>query len=442
MPEQILTVMNFLAYSISNQTLMIGVESFALNTEILHLFIAGSLGMLLGLEREWSNKSAGIRTFTLTSLIGAAAMSLDEIVLLALGGILVILQAGLLGVQGLIAQLNESVNDSEFSLSLTTSTSLLVAYAVGILVGAGHTLVGVVIGITSSFLLVLRGELHGFVEQLSREEVRSAGEFAIIAFVVYPLLPTGTFGPWDAINPRLIWTLVIAVSGIGFINYIVMQRYGGKGIAVTGFFGGLVNSTAVIGEIAGRAKSNVSITKLAVGTILIADAAMAVRNLAIIVVFVPKSAVSVGLPLGLIAISGIALALYDNDWEGELNLDFDSPFSSANALKFGLLFLGVLVLTAGAQRFFGTTGFLLTSFLSGMVSSGTTTTTAVSLSSTGQITPAVAAQGVLAGTLSSILIKVGFAASINRDLLGPIVRKSMYLCLMGIIGVMISIQLI
>jgi uncharacterized membrane protein (DUF4010 family) len=422
--------------------MMVGVETFALDTEVLNLFIAGSLGMLLGLEREWSNKSAGIRTFTLTSLIGAAAMSLDETVLLALGGILVLLQGSLLGVQGLVAQSKESISSSEFSLSLTTSTSLLVAYAVGILVGAEHVLVGVIIGITSSFLLVLRGELHGFVDQLSREEVRSAGEFAIIAFVVYPLLPVGTYGPWDAINPRLVWTLVIAVSGIGFVNYIVMQRYGSMGIAVTGFFGGLVNSTAVIGEIAGRAKNNIGITRLAVGTILIADAAMAVRNLAIIVVFVPESAVSVGLPLGLIAISGIGLAFYDNDWEGELNLDFNSPFSSANAFKFGLLFLGVLVLTAGAQRFFGTTGFLLTSFLSGIVSSGTTTTTAVSLSSTGQISPAVAAQGVLAGTLSSILVKIGFAASINRSLLRPIVRKSMYLSVMGIIGVVISVQLI
>ncbi len=160
--------------------------------------------------------------------------------------------------------------------------------------------------------------------------------------------------------------LVIAVSGIGFVNYIVMQRYGSNGIAVTGFFGGLVNSTAVIGEIAGRAKNNTGITELAVGTILIADAAMAVRNLAIIVAFVPESAVSVGLPLGLIAISGVGLAYYDSDWEGDLELDFDSPFSSANALKFGVLFLAVLILTAGAQRIFGTAGFLITSFLSGI----------------------------------------------------------------------------
>lgn len=417
-------------------------EAITIDPEVVHLFIAGSLGMLLGLEREWANKSAGIRTFTLTSLIGAAAMSLNETVLLALGGVLVLIQGSLLGIRGIAAQLDTTKESLDPGLSLTTATSLLVAYAVGILVGAGHVLIGVIIGITSSFLLVLRGELHQFAHRLSQEEVQSAGEFAIISFVVYPLLPGGTYGPWDAVDPQLVWTLVIAVSGIGFINYIVMQRYGSRGIAVTGFFGGLVNSTAVIGEIAGRAKENAGITPLAVGTILIADAAMAVRNLAIIVAFVPDSAIIVGLPLGLIAVSGVALAIYDSNWEGELDLDFDSPFSSSNAVKFGLLFLGVLILTAGAQQLFGTTGFLLTSFLSGIISSGTTTTTAVSLASTGQISSTVAAQGVLAGTLSSILVKIGFAASINRSLLTPVVRKSAYLSIIGILGVAVSVQIV
>jgi len=201
--------------------------------------------MLLGLEREWSNKSAGIRTFTLTSLIGAAAMSFESTILLALGGGLVILQSALLGIRGLLKTTVDS-ESSTTSLSLTTSTSLLVAYFAGILVAAGRVLVGVTIAIIASFLLVLRRELHDFASQLSKDEVRSAAEFAIIAFVIYPLLPRGSYGPWNAIEPRTIWLLVIAVGGVGFVNYILMQRYGSRGIAITGFFGGLVNSTAVI----------------------------------------------------------------------------------------------------------------------------------------------------------------------------------------------------
>ena len=417
--------------------IQIGPETIPVNADVFNPFVAGALGMLLGLEREWSNKAAGIRTFTLTSLVGVAAATLGQTVLLALGGLLVLGQGLLLGARGLVYDARGEDADDDYGLALTTSTSLLVAYIVGILVGMDLVLVGVVIAITSSFLLVLRRELHQFAHQLSHSEVRGAAEFAIIAFVVYPLLPSGTFGLWDAIDPQLIWTLVIAVSGIGFANYAIMQRYGGRGMLVTGFFGGLVNSTAVIGEIANRAKTNDGVLTLAVATVLVADAAMAVRNLVVVVTFVPQSALSVGLPLGLIAIGGVGITIYERNWGGDIELDLDSPFSSRNALTFGVLFLVVLVATAAAQEMFGTAGFLVTSFFSGLLSSGTTTTTAVSLTSTGQVTPAVAAQGVLAGTLASIIVKIWLAAGINRNLLTPVTTRSAVLSVLGLVGVLV-----
>jgi len=417
--------------------IQIGPEAVPVDADVFNLFIAGALGMLLGLEREWSNKAAGIRTFTLTSLVGVAAATLGEAVLLALGGLLVLGQGLLLGARGLVYDARGEDTDDDYGLALTTSTSLLVAYIVGILVGMDFVLVGVVIAITSSFLLVLRRELHQFAHQLSHSEVRGAAEFAIIAFVVYPLLPSGTFGPWDAIDPQLIWTLVIAVSGIGFANYAIMQRYGGRGMLITGFFGGLVNSTAVIGEIANRAKANDGILTLAVATVLVADAAMAVRNLVIVIAFVPQSALGVGLPLGLIAVGGVGITIYERNWGGDIDLDLESPFSSRNALTFGVLFLAVLVGTAAAQEMFGTAGFLVTSFFSGLLSSGTTTATAVSLTSTGQISPATAAQGVLAGTLASIMVKIWLAAGINRNLLVPVTIRSALLSALGLAGVLV-----
>lgn len=82
---------------------------------------------------------------------------------------------------------------------------------------------------------MLRRELHQFAWGLSKEEVKSAAEFAILAFVVYPLLPSDPVGPWNAIQPQLVWLLVVAVSGLGFVNYVIMQRYGSRGIAITGF---------------------------------------------------------------------------------------------------------------------------------------------------------------------------------------------------------------
>ncbi|MFB6187020.1 MAG: MgtC/SapB transporter, partial [Halobacteriaceae archaeon] len=69
-------------------------------------------------------------------------------------------------------------------LHLTTAVSMLVAYGVGVLVAVGHVLSATVVTVTSSVLLVFKRELHGLAWGLSREEIRSASEFAILAFVI------------------------------------------------------------------------------------------------------------------------------------------------------------------------------------------------------------------------------------------------------------------
>ena len=42
-----------------------------LSNSVVRLALAALLGLFLGLEREWSEKTAGIRTFSLTSLVAA-----------------------------------------------------------------------------------------------------------------------------------------------------------------------------------------------------------------------------------------------------------------------------------------------------------------------------------------------------------------------------------
>lgn len=409
---------------------------FEIDINVVKLTMAALLGMFLGLEREWSEKSAGIRTFALIALLGALVTIIGNDALVVLGGVLVIAQGILLAVSGLYA------DNGERNLSLTTSMSMLVTYGIGVLVALEFYLEGVVVAGISSLLLVFKRELHQFAWGLSKEEVKSATEFAIIAFVIYPLLPNRAMGPWDAVNPQTVWILVVAVSAIGFINYVIVQEYGSKGMAVTGFFGGLVNSTAVIGEMASRAASDDRMQQLAVGTILMADAAMALRNMVISVLFLPEFALILSVPLIGICLSGIALGLYLGNWTNSFEPNFQSPFSSQNALKFGGLFLIVLILTAGAENFFGSAGFLGSSFLSGLVSSGTTTTTAVLLAQSGQIELTTAAGGIVAGTVSSILVKIGFVATIDRSLLTRVTVASGGLIAAGLIGFTVMFSMV
>ena len=398
-----------------------------LETNVAKLVLATALGMFLGLEREWSQKSAGIRTFALVSLAAAVFSLLDEPGLLVVGGVLVVASAVLLAVRSFV----EADVDG---LSLTTSASMLVAYGVGVLVAEGLFIESVTVAVLSSLLLVLKRELHEFAWGLSREEVRSAVEFTILAFVVFPLLPAETIDPWNAVQPRLVWSLVVAVSAIGFVNYVLVKRYQGRGYAVTGFFGGLVNSTAVVAEMAKRAKGRADLGEIAVGSILLANAAMAFRNAAVVAVFVPEAALVVGAPLGAITLAGIGVAVWRSDWRTTMEAELTSPFSLGNALTFGALFLVVLLASAVAEQTFGAGGFVATSFLAGLVSSGTSTTTAVSLLGTGQIGVDTAVAGVVAGTAASILIKTAFAASIARELVRPVFLWNLLLIVVGVLA--------
>ncbi|WP_227374212.1 MgtC/SapB family protein [Haladaptatus halobius] len=385
--------------------------SATLDSDVVRIAIAGALGLFLGLEREWSQKSAGIRTFTLISLLGAAFTIIEKDVLLALGGLLVIVQGILLAVQGLMDD-----DDEDAGLSLTTSVSMLVTFGVGVLVAEGFILVGVTVAVVSSLLLVLKRELHSFAWGLSREELRSAAEFAILAFVIYPLLPPGevSFGS-VTVSPRLVWLMVVTVAGIGIANYAVVESYGGRGIAVTGFFGGLASSTAVVGTMLDHVRQRPEAASYGVAAILLADAAMALRNLVIALAFTVgtpgKTLYGAIIPLGTIIVGSVAIAAYSADWSQEMDIDLESPFSLRNVLGFGVIFLLVVVGGAVAKSHFGQTGFYITALLSGLVSSAGVTASAVTLYSGGNLSQQTAVFGILLATASSIVVKAALTIS-------------------------------
>lgn len=395
-----------------------------LESDVARIALAVALGLFLGLEREWSQKAAGIRTFALVSVLGAIftlyeaerCASGDCVpVMTAMAGLFVITVAGVLMYSGVV--------DEDEGLHLTTAVSLMVAYGVGILVASGDALAATVVAVTSSVLLVLKRELHSLAWGLSRTELRSATEFAIIAFVVYPLLPPESIPlgppPFDvAVEPRVIWLMVVFVAGIGIVNYAVVESYGSRGIAVTGFFGGLASSTAVVGTMLDHVSQRTAAVNYAVAGVLLANAAMALRNLSIAIVFTLSGPTLYGaaIPLGTVVVASLVVAYRTADWDERIDIDLESPFSLKNALGFGGMFLLVVVAGGLAQIQFGSTGLYVTALLSGLVSSAGATTSAIVLYRAGTIDASAATIAVLLATASSIGMKAALAStSSNRD---------------------------
>ena len=107
-----------------------------------NLGIAVGLGLLVGLQREYAdNRTAGIRTFALITLLGAIAGLLTPIA----GGWIV--GAGLLSLALLLYGVNKlQAQQPEIDVGLTTEVAVLLMFVVGAMVMLGFRAPAIAVG--------------------------------------------------------------------------------------------------------------------------------------------------------------------------------------------------------------------------------------------------------------------------------------------------------
>lgn len=192
------------------------------------------LGLLIGLEREWAHKEAGVRSFALVSLLGTLSWLVSPT--------LAFVQVGIVVVIIIVANAYSLYKDEP--LLITTSLALAVTNILGILVGMEQFFIAFACAIMVTALLSWKTEFVTFTSKLTVTEIRGTLLMGFITFVVYPLLPPGFIDPWHIVNPRSIWITVIVISALNFVNYILLRQLGMKGLRYSAILGGLVNSAA------------------------------------------------------------------------------------------------------------------------------------------------------------------------------------------------------
>ncbi len=403
------------------------------------LALALAIGLFAGLEREHRGKEAGLRTFALIALIGCIGALLGESFAL--------MSVGLTGV--LIVLLNVQTMRAGEGIELTTSAALVLIALAGILAGEGQTLTPTVLAVITAALLAWKQPLHKFSLGLTDSELRSAILLAILAFVVYPVLPRGFADRWDLLDLRAAWIIVMLIAGIGFVNYILLKMYGPKGVALTGFLGGIVNSTVTVTEMATRDRdSGDALTGVAYAGILLAIVASILRNAVLLVLLAPAALVSGMLAFTLMIGAGVVLLVLhyrsvresESPTQNQSLIPLSSPFSITSAIKYGLVFLAIQVTGILGQRLLGHAGFYFISIIGGVLSSASAVASAALLAAHGTITPSVAAIGAVLATAVSVLVNVVFATRVSKD---PGLKKHLTLTMsslaaLGILGVIVQ----
>jgi len=372
-----------------------------------------AIGLLVGMQREYSQGGrkerlfAGVRTFPLLSLCGAAGALLNE-----LTGSPWPLVAVTLGASGLIVQAYAAHTRSgrlgattEVAAMLTLLCGALCYYELYALAGA--------VGVAMTALLTLKVEMHGFVKRLDREDLYALLKFAVITAIVLPVLPNRDFGPepLNVLNPYRIWLMVVFVSGLSFLGYALVKALGpGRGLLWNGFLGGLVSSTAVTVSLSERSREDPALAAPAALAIAVSWATMFLRVLVVVAVVHWPLVRLLWVPLLASAAVGIAyggLAMRRHVPAAEENIAYHNPFELRPALRFGVIYALVLVIARAAQVYLGDAGVYLSSAAAGLVDLNAISLSLGDMAARGAVALSLAAQGLVLAAITNTLVKGG-----------------------------------
>jgi uncharacterized membrane protein (DUF4010 family) len=373
-----------------------------------------AIGLLIGLERERNpSAKAGLRTFALVAVFGTLVALLAD-----RSGTPWMLIAGLLAVAAMIVAAYVSAPTEEKDPGTTTVIALLLCYGLGAMIWYGLSTLAVMLAIGITSLLYFKPELRGFTQRLTRRDLVAVLQFAVLTFIVLPILPNQDFGPYQAFNPHQAWLMVVLISGISLAGYAALHVVGTRyGAPLLGIFGGLSSSTATTLVYARHGKSNLSMLNLAAAVVVIASVVVLLRLLVVCAV------VAYGAMPGLLPVfmggllTGVIVSIYA--WHrtskvSELYVpETTNPAELHTAISFGLLYVAVLLVSAWMEDVAGSRGLYAVALVSGLTDVDAIVLSSLRLFNLGQLSEQQTVTSVALAFLSNLAFKFGLVVFIG-----------------------------
>ncbi len=369
------------------------------------LAVALGCGLLIGIERERRKGSgpnrafAGLRTFALTCVVGAAAALTQLPGLVVTGAVLVTALTA-------VAYWRDRSDDP----GATTEMALLLTYLIGVLcVWSLPLAAATAVGLTG--LLAGRQRLHHFASQwLSEGEVRDGIILAALVLMALPMVPNRPlWGP--VLNPYVIvqlLALLLAVQSLAHLCRRLLQAR--HAVAFSALASGFVSSTATIATLGLAAREGRSGARMMAGGGLLSCVstqlqlllvAAAVQPAWLPVLWVPALAAALlAAAWGWWLVQGAPAELADAAVsspriEGLPGAGGDRMFSLWGAAAVAALLSGIQVLVHGLNLWLGQAGLLVGTLL-GALADLHSTLAALFASSGGPVDAAAALPVMLA----------------------------------------------
>lgn len=324
----------------------------------LNLAVAIGIGLLIGAERE-RRKGAGadrspegIRTFTIASMLGAVSSIFNFWLLLAS-----IICVTLFTVATRYHQKSEDPG-------ITTEIALILTVILGGLSMRSPAL-SAAIAVAVAILLAAKEPMHGFVRRVVTKN--ELGDFLILSaatLIILPLVPNEFIGPYDAVNLRNIWVLVILVMAINVLGQLVLRWLGARiGLPVVGLVSGFVSSVATIAAMGSRAKATHDLIGSAVAGATLSSIATVIQLAILLAAVYPPVLKVLVLPLvfggASIALYGLIVAFNSYQKIQAETTTMTNAFNLKSAFILAGMIAMVLIISAALKDRFGQVGLVI-----------------------------------------------------------------------------------
>lgn len=398
-----------------------------------HLLVALSIGLLIGVDRERHNRESGkrapqgVRTFSLCALLGALTAQTGSVELVAIGGLFTVLAA-----------MAGYWLSPRHDLGLTTETALVVTFVLGVMAETRPAL-ALGAGVCVTVLLAAREPLHRFIRDvLTRREVLDGIAFSVAALVVLPLLPNRAIDPWGIINPFAFWRMVVVIMGFSAAGYWATRFMGPKaGLVSTGFSSGFISSSMGIAAMSARAKSSVSLSRVAAAGAIASILGSLVYLVALIIAADAVLLWRLIMPFGFamaLTLSYAAIITWRSPSVSSSITSSGRAFDIKSIIVFVALVIAFGIISTIIVSWFGQAGILLSAGATGLVDAHATAVSVATMIVTGKIADAPGALAILIGLTTNMAIKVPVAFALGPKPFAVQVAVGLALLLTGLWG--------
>ncbi len=323
---------------------------------------------------------------------------------------------------------------------MTTELAAFVMFLVGILATLGLLEIAVVTTGAVTLLLHVKAPLHALTERIGKPEVDAIQRFVLIAFVVLPILPDATFGPYEVLNPRRIWLMVVLIVSMNLAGYVALKFAARRGGAVlSGVLGGLVSSTATTLGFARRSAQDPSLAPVAAIVVLIASALVYLRIFVELGVVAPLLIAYLLWPAAAFLLIFLGFILWSLKRLGPVQAqsnDAQNPAELKVALSFSVLYGIVLIVCAAVDEHFGDKALYPLAVLTGLTDVDAITLSVGRLFQDARVEAETAWRVIAVATVSNLAFKSGIVAVLGgSELRKRVLPATLFLTLTGYLGV-------